>query len=138
MTPAEYAEMVGYLETHWGNLHRGWVGREDVLYSDFRVYPGALAMDAVRELFYGGSNTCPAPSKVVAQVRMKTSALGAISTGTDFCDGHHIWAFADTVKGKREAECVRCKETRTFDEDELRTPTELNDAPAKPPPEAPY
>ena len=140
MTGQEFADMIGYLESHWGTLHKGWVGQEAALYTDFSVYPGSMAAEVVRGLFYDGSNACPGPSKVIARLRERTSVLGATAGVTDsqYCGDQHKWAFLHTVAGKREAMCVICHTEKTFDEEDLRTSTERADDPSEPPADITY
>ncbi len=140
MSPEQYAEMVGYLETHWGTLHKGFIGRETYLYPDFRVYPAAMANETVRDLFYDGSNTCPSPSKVIARLRARMSVTGNVSGATQApcVDGNHTWAFTETAAGEREAMCAVCRVEKTFNEEDLQTTSELLDGPSKPPPEDVY
>lgn len=140
MTGQEFADMLGYLESRWGTLHKGWQGQEAALYSEFSVYPGAMAAEVVRELFYVGSNTCPGPSKVIARLRERTSLVGAAAGITDsqYCGDRHTWAFDETVDGKRAATCVVCHTEQTFDEADLRTPGEQTEAPPETPPEEIY
>ncbi len=132
--------MIGYLETRWGTLHKGWAGQEAALYSEFSVYPGSMAAEVVRELFYAGLNTCPGPSRVMARLRERTSLVGVSAGVTDaqYCGDKHTWAFDETVEGKRAAVCVVCHTEKTFDEADLRTEGEQAEAPSRPPEEVPY
>lgn len=135
MTPAEFADMLSYMESRWGTLHRGW-SQSQVIWQDFRPYPNDLATEAVRDLYYDGINSCPSPSKVVASVRVKTATRGTVFAehSPNWCDGNHTWGFETLPDGKREAMCVRCGEQRTYSAGDIRTPGELADDPKPPAP----
>lgn len=139
MTPEEYADMIGFLEGHWGTLHRGWIGQQTALYADFRDYPKAVATDAVQELFYSGSAGCPSPSKVVAKLREKTALRGRPGERDPrYCGDRHTWGFEVNDAGEREATCAVCGTEHTFTERQLRTPLEIAEGPptAEPPDDA--
>lgn len=135
MTHDEFLEMVEYLETRWGGLHKGWANIGAV-YSDFAGVPRDMAMEACRDVYHSGRQSGPSPSMVVQLVRERQSALRGVPTSIppEHCKVHR-WGWVEGLGTTRDASCVLCGTERTFNAHELLSPSEMETAPI--PAEAP-
>jgi hypothetical protein len=135
MTHDEFLNGVEFMESRWGQLHRGF---EDVgaVYGDFAAFSADVMNEAIKDLYFDGRQGCPSPSTVIHRMRDKTAVkhIAAPQTPPEHCVTHR-WAWEPGPQNTRMAMCVLCGTEQTFSEAGLRTPGELEAGP--PPREAP-